>query len=172
MQGTSDAPIGTVQVILAVGTSEQIAKFKISKSLTPCKIFSKQSPEAFPLERRYAAEPPAPVQRPVRVPQNEPNPPFKSARSQLSDDRQANLAAMLSSFIDNLALKLPERNAGHDSRLPTTSSASATTQTTDNGSKTDADTANLRPTSELLDELHEALSIAPTPAQRNNFQCK
>lgn len=177
IHGTSDAPIGTVQVILAVGTSEQIAKFKISKSLTPCKMFSKMSPEAFPLERRNAAEPPAPniVNRPVQVPQNEPNPPLKFPRSQLSDDRQANLAAMLSNFIDNLALKLPERNAGHESRFPTTSSASATTQTTNNSSKTDADTANnknLRPTSELLDELHKALSIAPSPAQRNNFQCK
>lgn len=133
------------------------------------------SPESFPLERRNAAEPRAPniVNRPIQVPQNEPNPPLKSSQSQFSDDRQANLAAMLSNFIDNLALKLPERNAGHESRLPTTSSA--TTQTTNNGSKTDADTANhknLRHTSELLDELHKALSIAPTPAQQNNFQCK
>lgn len=172
---TSDTPIGTVQVILAVGTSEQIAEFKISKSLTPCKIFSKMSREAFPLERRNADAPPAPniVNRPVQLPQNEPNPTLKSSRPQLSDDRQANLAAMLSNFIDNLALKLPERNAGPESKLPTTSSASTTTQTANNGLKSDADTTtnkNLRPTADLLDELHKALSIAPS--HRNNSQYK
>lgn len=176
----SNTPIGTVQVILAVGTTEQIAKFKISKSLTPCKTFKKLSSDAFPVEERIEVLPNYVNRQPIQLPQPPPSPPpeqdltnplLKRTQPQLSDDRQANLAAMLSNFIDNLALKLPER--GQEMRLPATTSSTATTQTTNNGLKTDSTTnKNLRPTSELLDELQRALSITPTPAQRSVYPCK
>lgn len=94
---------------------------------------------------------------------------LKSALPQFND-RNSNLAAMFSSFIDTLASRLPERN---QTVTETTASNDATTQT--NHSANNSPAVNnkngsgpcMRPTSELLDELQKALAIAPTLAQRS-----
>lgn len=97
---------------------------------------------------------------------------LKSALPQFND-RNSNLAAMFSSFIDTLAARLPERNMNAGETAPLNHSNDATTQT--NTSENISPALNnqnssgpcMRPTSELLDELQRALVVAPTPIQRN-----
>lgn len=151
---TSDKPVGTIQAILAVGTTKQINQLKKSKNLLSCKTFFRLPREQYPLEN-------------VSVPICERNQDssIKPSIPQIND-RNSNFAAMFSNFIDTLASRLPDRNAAE------TASATndATTQThngANNSPATNSSGKYMRPTSELLDELQKALAVAPTPAQKS-----
>lgn len=174
-------PIGTMQVTLAVGTIEQIAKFKLSKNLTACKSFRKLPSNAFSLEQRNGRDvaPPQPPQQ--QMPEIE-QPLQSSIRNDLNtlkcrqsltpEERQANLASMLSNFIENLALKLPERNAAIQKSNSTVTESDVGEKTENSNLNVASNNKSLRPTSELLDELQRALSIAPAPPQQVNQSCK
>lgn len=148
---------------MAVGTTQQINHFKRFKNLAACKNFSKHPLELYPVQGN----------------QSLPNStPIESNRSSNYDslpqlnDRSSNLASMLSNFIDTLAARLPDRNL---TVTETPTKKDAATQANKNGdnnvvSDKNASGKYMRPTSELLDELQKALSIAPTPAQRNAIQ--
>ncbi|XP_031632072.1 uncharacterized protein LOC116346267 [Contarinia nasturtii] len=149
-----DTPVGTVQAILAVGTIKQINHLKRSKNLESCKTFLRLPREQYPL-----------VNVPQSVCERNQESNIKTSIPQFND-RSSNFAAMFSNFIDTLASRLPDRNATE------TASATndATTQThngTNNNIAENSTGKYMRPTSELLDELQRALSIAPTPAQMN-----
>lgn len=79
---------------------------------------------------------------------------------------------MLSNFIDTLAARLPERNLlATENTIKKDASTQANKNVDDNiVSDKNASGKYMRPTSELLDELQKALSIAPTPDQRSVIQ--
>lgn len=137
---------------------------KKSKSLLACNNFLRLPLELYPLQVNHTL--PSPL--PVPTAQTKIETTTKNALPALMNDRQNNLASMFSSFIDNLASRLPERNL----TAPETPTNDATTQTnngnTNNGIMANNNTGKyMRPTSELLDELQKALAIAPTPAQKS-----
>lgn len=163
---TSSTPLGTVQVILAVGTTKQINNLKKSKSLQFSKNFLRLPNELFAMQ----ANPSCPSSTPLNACEKTKEDSTKPALPQLSSERHTNLAAMFNNFIDNLASRLPER---HLVANETAATNDATTQTQTN-SKCNSNSSvavnqtakYMRPTSDLLDELQKALAIAPTPAQR------
>lgn len=90
-------------------------------------------------------------------------------------ERHNSLTSMFSTFIDNLAARLPDRNlANSNSTEATTATNDATTQTNAqisdcSKSSNSANGKYMRPTSELLDDLQRALAIAPTAGQKNGY---
>lgn len=159
----NSTPIGTVQAILAVGNTKQINNLKRSKSLVSYNSFMRLPLEMYPFQTNH----PPPNQSSSTDVHSKTETNTKNALPSMMSDRHSNLASMFSSFIDNLASKLPDRN------LATTETVTndATTQT-NNGAMTNTSNTTgkyMRPTSELLDELQRALSIAPTSAQKNAF---
>lgn len=171
-------PVGTVQALLAVGTSKQINNFKKSKSLSGCNSFLR-----YPLELY--------VPQVTEVTGNKTESSTQSitngtSRDAAAEERHNNLKSMFSTFIDNLAAKLPERNltslngtttttAAASAAAITTTTSDATTQTpqsNDPSRKPSTNTGSgkyMRPTSELLDDLQRALAIAPSANQKNGY---
>lgn len=95
-----------------------------------------------------------------------------------------NLTSMFSTFIDNLAARLPDRNLVNSNSTETTPSTTTATATIDATTQTIAQINNkdankittnagngkyMRPTSELLDDLQRALAMAPTAGQKNGY---
>lgn len=156
----SSTPIGTVQAILAVGNTKQINNLKRSKSLMSYNSFMRLPLEMYPIQTNHSL----PNQIPSTEVLSKTETNVKNAVPSLMSNRHSNLASMFSSFIDNLASKLPDRNVA----TTETVTNDATTQT-NNVSMANNNAAGkyMRPTSELLDELQRALSIAPTSAQKN-----
>lgn len=157
-----------MQAILAVGTTQQINHFKRFKGLSSCKNFIKHPLDLYPPQSNQ------PNSNPIPTVSSESNRNLGSnMKAQLPqfNDRSSNLASMLSNFIDTLAARLPDRNLSATEIATTTNDA--TTQTTKNVNNSVAIDKSappekyMRPTSELLDELQKALSVAPTPAQRS-----
>lgn len=182
-------PVGTVQAILAVGTTKQINNFKKSKSLPSCNSFIRFPSELYVAQDIGATErcsslklQTTAVAATGRTP-NEPE--TMSTTNGISgsgaNSGQSNLTSMFSTFIDNLAARLPDRNAidsiGTKTKATITTTSDATTQTnalinTNEVSKTTTTTANgkyMRPTSELLDDLQRALAITPTAGQKKGY---
>lgn len=178
-------PVGTVQAILAVGTTKQINNFKKSKSL---RLVSCNSFIRFPSEL-YAAQDIATTDISGRTTNKTE---IMSTENGVSgsgaNSAQNNLTSMFSTFIDNLAARLPDRNSidsivteAKATATTTTTTSDATTQTnelinTNEMSKTTTatttTTANgkyMRPTSELLDDLQRALAINPTAGQKKGL---
>lgn len=151
----SNTPIGTVQAILALGTTKQINNLKKSKSLLSCNNFLRLPIDLYP---QQICQPPS-----YQSNQESIKPPIQQL-----NDRNSNYAAIFSNFIDTLASRLPpERNTiGNE----TTLTSDATTQTnnnTNNSLSKNGSGKYMRPTSELLDELQKALAVTPTPAQKS-----
>lgn len=167
-------PVGTVQAILAVGTTKQINNFKKSKSLPSCNSFIR-----FPLEL-YAAQDIATTEITARTTNKTET---MSTKNGIGSNGANNLTSMFSTFIDNLAARLPDRNSIDsivaEPKATATTTSDATTQTnalinTNEVSKTTAatTTANgkyMRPTSELLDDLQRALAMTPTAGQKKGY---
>lgn len=150
-------------MILAVGSLEQIDNFKRSKNLSPHKSFLRLSPELYRLNSSTnSAIPALPKKNFASENFNKNN--IKSAQTNISSERQANLAAMLSNFIDNLATRLPDRTKPS---VPAMNNRNATQTANTTSNRSNSSGKYLRPTSELLDELQRALAIAPTPAQES-----
>lgn len=167
MAPNTATPIGTLQVILAIGTDKQIAHLKKSRRLSPCRSFLRSPPEPLPLPATDANGPQADNSL-NQLPDSEPN----SATSTAATDRQANLAAMLSNFIDNLASRLPERTNNTNANANVTQNLqSATIESTvipQNQHSVEPiaplrslSGPHIRATSDLLDELQRALTVAP-----------
>lgn len=195
-------PIGTVHAILAIGTEEQIAFLKRSRSLSPCRSFLRAPPESFPnlenvsINTQNVINPNANVETQTNCQlETIEDQSSQIGQTQNAADRQANLAAMLSNFIDNLASRLPERNNNpiNDSQQPLSQSQSqpqsqpqsqlqtlntpvdtfSESLTTQQQKSAPNHTPNLnqmpklnsgtqiRATSDLLDELQRALTVAP-----------
>lgn len=159
-------PVGTVQALLAVGTTKQLNNLKKSKSL------SAQSTRCF---LRYPLDLYTPQVSHIGVTGatnvgNKAHEPLGSHSipngtsgdgPESSEERHNNLKSMFSTFIDNLAAKLPERNltSMNGAVKPTTTTSDATTQTnvTNNDTGTPINPGSgkyMRPTSELLEDLH------------------
>lgn len=95
-------------------------------------------------------------------------------QSGASGERHNNLTTMFSTFIDNLAARLPDRNSSNSNSTETTATSDATTQTiapiSDICKTTTATSGKyMRPTSELLEDLQRALAIAPTAGQKKGY---
>lgn len=185
MAPNTTTPIGTLQVILAIGTIKQIAYLKKSRSLSPCRSFLRSPPEPLPslttdnvshAKRSHADHSPH---------QLLPNVELNSATPPIATDRQANLAAMLSNFIDNLASRLPERSnsSSNVNAAPATTAATSATATVATTAAPQQNQQHLtesvptskspggpqiRATSDLLDELQRALTVAP-PASMSSL---
>lgn len=179
-------PVGTVQAILAVGTTKQINNFKKSKSLLSCNSFIQ-----FPLEL-YAPHvnhigmaeiPGITTNKTEAISTTNTVQSSNGVSGDNSDDvageRHNNqLTSMFSTFIDNLAARLPERNLiNSNSTETTTATSDATTQTNvviNNNDVNKTPTAGsgkyMRPTSELLDDLQRALAIAPMVGQKKGYK--
>lgn len=156
---SSATPLGTVQAILAVGTTKQINNLQKTKSLEFSKHFLR-----LPIELYVLPTTPTPnaMSSPVQFAKREENA-AKAAVPQLSNERRSNLAAMFSSFIDNLASRLPERQMDQ-STSPVNPTNDAEINSKCNNSvainaKNQQPGKYMRPTSELLDELQRALAI-------------
>lgn len=86
-----------------------------------------------------------------------------------------NLTSMFSTFIENLAARLPDRNLVNTNSTETpTATNDATTQTnaliSDCSKSTNSGNGKyMRPTSELLDDLQRALAITPTAGQTKGY---
>lgn len=159
----SSTPAGTVQAILAVGTAKQINNLKKSKSLVSCNSFLRQPLDLYPLQVNHTL----PNQMLVPSSQSKTETSTKNVLPSIMNDRQSNLASMFSSFIDNLASRLPERNQVA-TETPTNDATTQTNNSSNDSNMTNNNTGKyMRPTSELLDELQKALSIAPTTAQKS-----
>ncbi|XP_055320202.1 C2 domain-containing protein 3 isoform X2 [Sitodiplosis mosellana] len=153
----SNTPVGTVQAILAVGTTKQINNLNKSKSLLSCKNFLQ-----FPLDRYPQQQATPSIDESNRES-------VKSSMSQ-SNDRNSNFAAIFSNFIDTLASRLPERNVTASETAPTNDATTQTNNSANNSLAKNDSGKYMRPTSELLDELQRALAMAPTPAQKSAIQ--
>lgn len=156
-------PIGTVETILALGTIKQINNFKKSKSLLLCNSFHKRPLEMYALQENCLHQ----IQTMSNITPNKMEANITNAGLLLTNERNSNLVTMFSSFIDNLAARLPERHL--TSTEIATNDATTQTNNTDPNNIINVNSAGkyMRPTSELLDELQRALSIAPTPDQMN-----
>lgn len=169
MAPNTTTPVGTLQVIMAIGTDQQIAHLKKSRSLSPCRSFLRSPPARLPLPVLDNSLYTNGTQ--IENPPNE----VLNAEQNLATptaDRQTNLAAMLSNFIDNLASRLPERsnnintNTNMTQNIPPTTIASATTPQNQHliepmASAKALGGPQIRATSDLLDELQRALTVAP-----------
>lgn len=139
---------------------DQINNFKSSKNLSPYKNFHRLSHELYFLNKKTKTS----TENATTTNHGQNN-----IKSNNSNERQANLTAMLSNFIDNLAMHLPDRTK----QLPAQNSATKQLSGRYNKNAAQADTKTtgsgtyLRATSELLDELQKALTIAPTLAQES-----
>lgn len=147
----SNTPVGTVQAILAVGTTKQINNLNKSKSLLSCKNFLRLPLDLYPQQSN------------CKINQES----VKSPLSPQMNDRNSNFAAIFSNFIDTLASRLPERNAVASETTPTSDATTQTNNSTNNSLAKNNYGKYMRPTSELLDELQRALAIAPSPAQKS-----
>lgn len=177
MAPCTTTPIGTLQVILAIGTDTQIAYLKKSRSLSPCRSFLRSPPAPLPFlatdNSSLAKGPLTDHSSPPQLPNVEPNSVAAPATTPAATaDRQANLASMLSNFIDNLASRLPERtnnfnaNANAAENMPTTGTAATGAGAAIMPNQQSAPAKSLggpqiRATSDLLDELQRALTVAP-----------
>lgn len=150
-------PVGTVQAILAVGSTKQINNLKMSKGLLRCGNFLRLPLDDYPY--------------PTTVPQSIPSTCESNQESNTKpaipqfNDRNSNFAAMFSNFIDTLASRLPDRNA-----TETAPSIDATTQTSNSANYSltkNGSSKFIRPTSELLDELQRALAVVSPPIPKN-----
>lgn len=175
MAPNTTTPIGTLQVILAIGTDIQIAHLKKSRKLSPCRSFLRSPPEPLPLPTTVTSshsEEPSPQSALHQLPNMDPN----SATSTVATDRQANLAAMLSNFIDNLASRLPERGnaiANVPQNIPAAIPAVPATSKSQHLPEPMTPAKSLggpqiRATSDLLDELQRALTVAP-PSSKSSL---
>lgn len=154
----TNSPVGTVQAILAVGTTKQINNLKKSKSLSSCKNFIRLPIDLYSSQGNQSQQMPSHFesnQESVKVPIPQVN------------DRNSNFAAIFSNFIDTLASRLPERNATVNESTPTSDATTQTNNSANNSLAKNVPAKYMRPTSELLDELQRALAIAPTPAQKS-----
>lgn len=155
----NNTPVGTVQAILAVGTTTQMNHLKKSKSLLSCKNFLSLPLDRYPLQANPSSTTPSIGEKNRES--------VKPSMPQMND-RNSNFAAIFSNFIDTLASRLPERNVAANETAPTNDATTQTNNNSDNSlAKNDHSGKYMRPTSELLDELQRALRITPTPAQRN-----
>lgn len=134
MTSTSPTPVGTLQVILSIGTDEQTNYLKKSRNLSPCKTFLRSPPEILPTLEH--------VTNPIQS---------KSLPSVQSSVRPP---SGLNSFIESLATRLPDCNQRSMNQSP--SSIPSTVQSKSSGQ-------TIRATSDLLDELQRALTISPSP---------
>lgn len=184
----ASTPVGTVQAILAVGTAKQINNFKKSKSLLSCNSFIR-----FPLElytaRDFGAREGTDGRTADKTAATSPMNGISGGGSNSvggTGERHNNLT-LFSTFIDNLAARLPDRNLINRSSIETTptptttataaATSDASTQTNalinnSDGNKNNTNTGNgkyMRPTSELLDDLQRALAIAPTAGQKKGY---
>lgn len=174
MAANTTTPIGTLQVILAIGTDTQIAYLGKSRSLSPCRRFLRSPPEPSPFTLTENTNSHAKGQQTDNLAVSVPN----QQTPTTGNDRQANLAAMLSNFIDNLASRLPERNittpnSNMTQSIPATTNAAtadaAAVVSSHNQQMPEPSIApskspggpQIRATSDLLDELQRALTVAP-----------
>lgn len=170
-------PVGTVQAILAVGTTKQINNFKKSKSLPSCSGFLRYPLELYApqLTHTGGADAAGKQNEQANSAQSTASTANGTSENRAAEERHNNLKSMFSTFIDNLAAKLPERNLPNGSDTTTAAATSdATTQTNTQLNDTKAPTPTgpgkyMRPTSELLDDLQRALAIAPTTGQANGY---
>lgn len=154
---SDNKPLGTVQTVLAVGTTTQINNFKKSKNLQFSNKFLRMLNEFYPAQTSQSF--PNAVQPNDKRKKDS----AKSALLQMSSDPNSNLASIFSNFIDNLASRLPER---HTATSDTATTDPQINSICNNSVAVKQNNKHLRPTSELLDELQKALAIAPSPAQR------
>lgn len=127
---------------MAVGTSEQINNLKQSKNLSSHKTFFNSTQKQYTQKSTFCEQKPsAESQQNAKTIENS----FPSG--------QANLTMMLNNFIENLAIRLPERSS--------TNIISKTCSSNINNGK------YLRPTSELLEELQSALTVKPSKSTKS-----
>lgn len=144
-------PVAKVQVVLAIGTEEQLEYLKASRGLAQS-FLSEQD-----ITKNKIPVPAGPAQHPQTT--------ITNAETQtyfLSNDdatlvvRQTALSEMLNSFIDNLASRLPERN---NQQLGQPASVDATPAVQTDGAI--GGNVQFRRTSDLLDTLQRALMCPP-----------
>lgn len=143
------APVGSLQVILAIGINEQINYLKKHRNLSPCRDFQIYSPKVLPAT---AASPPhneiTAVAATLDADAND-------KTVSMNNNRSKELSSMLNNFIENLATRLPDcnRNSERSGTLSQASELSTDAQQRPPGA--------IRATSDLLDELQRALTVSP-----------
>lgn len=167
---------GTIQVVLAIGTEEQIAYLRHSKNILRCRSFLREPQRYLPIVSR-AAFPQhfLSIDKPLSAPVSQTIPPPLPSTVPAPADavtRKAQLAARLNSFIENLASELPEKvskvnqTSGTGVGIAELMNLKSTIAKPDN-TAIPPPGKNIRATADLLDELQRALTSAS--AQRRNI---
>lgn len=175
----TSTPIAKLQVLLAIGTEEQLTYLKTSRgiaigSLSEADIFKNKLPIPNAPSSFVVSPPPtlppiinAGTQTNFQIEQNiADNPTNVSNDDAATIDRQATVASMLNNFIDNLAARLPSERNQNTVETITTDEKTTITDKTKCSMITTPSTANnvqIRRTSDLLDTLQRAL-MCPLPS--------
>lgn len=155
-------PIGTLQIILAVGSEEQIKYLKNKRDLTSCSEFLYPPLQHLPIATKSAfMVTNSPNEISLHI-----NGVSKSATYEKSP--RADTMSRLNSFLDKLVQNLPAKTAldggSNNKELTVNNSASSHSE----------QCRQIRPTSDLLDQLQNALSVPPTLKTfdyHNNHEC-
>lgn len=154
----TSTPIGTLQVILAVGSCDQINYLKNRRNLTPCSKFLYPPLPHLPIASKSAIM-------------------STSLTGSLADNRsesqssdgsfQSERMLRFSSFLDKLAQSLPAKNSSTTSQLDSPNCKSTENQRNNGPSQS----RQIRSTSDLLDQLQHALSVPPPSKKADVPNC-
>lgn len=172
MSPGSNTPAGTIQVVLAIGTQEQITNLKQTKRFGGYRSFLREPQPHLPIASRAAF----PLYRSLHGNTSQ-IPPMTTIPTDVIT-RKAQLAARLNSFIENLASELPDQvSAANPTGSALTNFPNMMAANVKQHNKTKIQPPppstgkNVRATADLLDELQRALTSASAMHRNTAATC-